>query len=124
MTELEKRAAVCCATVLATTFTTIQKQAGLSAATTPECGTTQVSDSIGDRDAYKAVATVERVTSDGSYAAADGDKRQATTVLERFRPKEVTLLGMVTLVRPLHLPKADCPMEVTPVPIVTRLRPL
>ena len=37
---------------------------------------------------------------------------------------EVTPLPMVTEVRPLQYSKAPLPMEVTPLPMVTEVRPL
>ena len=39
-------------------------------------------------------------------------------------PIDVTLLGMITDVRPLQPPKASVPMDVTPLPMLTDVKPL
>ena len=65
---------------------------------------------------------IERIGPDAGDAARDGDAGQAGAGFEREVPDEVTLLGMVTLVRLAQLSNVSCPMVVTLLGMLTLVR--
>ena len=63
---------------------------------------------VGDGDGGRQAAAIrESITADGGHAVGDGDGCQAAAFLESKVPMDVTLLGMVTEVRPMQPSKAS-----------------
>ena len=79
------------------------------------------SDIVRERDARKALTTIERILSNESDAVRDRNARQAVATGRNAPfPMDVTLSGIVTLVRRgEQLENAESPIDVTPLPITT-----
>ena len=72
----------------------------------------------------QTAATAKRIISDVSNAGRNGYRGQAAAIPKRTIPIEVTPVGMVTEVKPVQPENVQSLMEVTPVGMVIEVKPL
>lgn len=74
---------------------------------------TNFCNTVADCHVRKACAIIEGILADARHAVGDGNGCKFRTALKAERPMFVTLLPIITLVRTLHQEKASSPILVT-----------